>query len=47
MNMCEADVSAVQVILGCKIEGFPQTYFGLPLSCSKLRADAFNLPIAK
>jgi hypothetical protein len=47
MNMCEADASAVQVILGCKIEGFPQTYFGLPLSYSKLRADAFNPPIAK
>jgi len=34
-------------ILGCKREGSPQTYLGLPLSNSKLKLDAFNPLIPK
>ncbi|XP_066354713.1 uncharacterized protein [Miscanthus floridulus] len=33
--------------LGCRREGFPQTYLGLPLSNSKLRLSAFAPNIAK
>jgi hypothetical protein len=29
------------------VEGFPQTYLGLPLSCDKLALDAFSPLIAK
>jgi hypothetical protein len=29
-------VAELQVVLGCRVEGFPQTYLGLPLSCNKL-----------
>lgn len=34
-------------VLGCKQEGFPQTYLGLPLSSTKLRLTAFSPQIAK
>ncbi|AQK39484.1 TUB-transcription factor 14 [Zea mays] len=34
-------------ILGCKLEGFPQTYLGLPLSSTKLHLSAFTPQIAK
>ena len=34
-------------ILGCRQEGFPQTYLGLPLSCEKLKLSAFDPYIAK
>jgi hypothetical protein len=32
----ELGVARVAASLGCTIEGFPQTYSGLPLSCEKL-----------
>lgn len=34
-------------VLGCRQEGFPQTYLGLPLSNTKLRLSAFAPHIAK
>jgi hypothetical protein len=34
-------------VLGCRQEGFPQTYLGLPLSNTKLRLNAFAPQIAK
>ena len=33
--------------LGCKQDGFPQSYLGLPLSCDKLRLPAFDPYISK
>jgi len=33
--------------LGCRQEGFPQTYLGLPLSCEKLKLTAFDPYICK
>ena len=33
--------------LGCKQDGFPQSYLGLPLSCDKLRLSAFDPYISK
>jgi hypothetical protein len=33
--------------LGCTLEGFPQTYLGMPLSCDKLSMEAFVPLIAK
>lgn len=36
MNMTEVLTDSCRTILGCRQEGFPQTYLGLPLSCSKL-----------
>jgi hypothetical protein len=40
-------VGATQAALNCRVEGFPQTYLGLPLSAEKLRLAAFNPLIAK
>jgi hypothetical protein len=37
----------IQDELRCRIEGFPQTYLGLPLSAEKLRLAAFTPLIAK
>jgi len=42
MNMTEVLTDSCRTILGCRQEGFPQTYLGLPLSCSKLRLSAFD-----
>jgi hypothetical protein len=36
MHMSEDDIPRCISALGCKREGFPQTYLGLPLSCEKL-----------
>jgi hypothetical protein len=47
MAMEESEVAAVRGILGCKVEGFPQTYLGPPLSCVKLKIGDFNPLIAK
>lgn len=33
--------------LGCRQEGLPQTYLGLPLSCGKLRLSTFDPYIAR
>ncbi|RLM80179.1 retrotransposon protein, putative, unclassified [Panicum miliaceum] len=37
----------LQSILGCRLEGFPQVYLGLPLSNVKLNLSAFSPYIAK
>jgi hypothetical protein len=34
-------------VLGCRQQGFPQTYLGLPLSCSKLKLSELDPYIAK
>jgi hypothetical protein len=47
MSMGEPEVTAVRDILGCKIEGVPQTHLGLPLSYVKLKIGDFNRLIAK
>jgi hypothetical protein len=41
------DVVDVASCLGCMLEGFPQTYLGMPLSCDKLSMEAFVPLIAK
>lgn len=33
--------------VGCRVEGFPQTYLALPLSAVKLSLANFSLIIAK
>lgn len=45
--MNEDDVMNCIVALGCRREGFPQTYLGLPLSNVELRLSAFAPNIAK
>lgn len=47
MHMAEEDVEQCISALGCRREGFPQTYLGLPLSTTKLRLSAFTVQIAK
>jgi hypothetical protein len=45
---CGADlVEDMQKVLGCRVEGFPQTYLGLPLTCDKLKMAHFVPLIAK
>jgi hypothetical protein len=46
-HMPEDVLPACLQTLGCRREGFPQTYLGLPLSCSKLNLTAFAPYIAK
>jgi hypothetical protein len=36
MHVPEAALMEIQAALGCRVEGFPHTYLGLPLSCEKL-----------
>lgn len=45
--MNEQTISECIAALGCRREGFPQTYLGLPLSNNKLRLTAFAPQIAK
>lgn len=40
-------LSEITSILGCCVQGFPQSYLGLPLSCDKLRLEDFEPMIAK
>jgi hypothetical protein len=47
MHVDAGSVSRAAAALGCVVEGFPQTYLGLPLSCEKLGIDAFVPLIAK
>jgi hypothetical protein len=47
MHIPEHDLPAFLQVLGCRQEGFPQTYLGLPLSCSKLKLAAFDPYICK
>ena len=46
IHMQEGDLLPCVDVLGCRLEGFPQTYLGLPLSTSKLRTSAFDPYIA-
>jgi hypothetical protein len=39
-------VAEIQAILDCRLEGFPQTYLGLPLTCDKLKLCHFAPLIA-
>jgi hypothetical protein len=47
MHVDAATLDVIQQTLGCMVEGFPQTYLGLPLSAEKLRLSAFSPLIAK
>jgi hypothetical protein len=47
MHVDHAVLAEIQNALQCRIEGFPQTYLGLPLSADKLRLTAFSPLIAK
>jgi hypothetical protein len=47
MHIPDRDLPACLQVLGCRQEGFPQTYLGLPLSCSKLKLAAFDPYICK
>ncbi|CAN6236003.1 unnamed protein product [Urochloa humidicola] len=42
MHMSEQEIKECLDILGCRREGFPQTYLGLPLSCTKLKLTAYD-----
>jgi hypothetical protein len=42
-----AIAAEMQTILGCRVEGFPQIYLGLPLTSDKLRMIHFQPLIAK
>jgi hypothetical protein len=47
MHMSREHTQQVPSTVGCRIEGFPQTYLGLPLSPTKLRLHHFYPTIAK
>jgi hypothetical protein len=47
MHVAPGILNDIQAALNCRVEGFPQTYLGLPLSTEKLRLAAFNPLIAK
>jgi hypothetical protein len=47
MHVAPEILDGIQAALTCRVEGFPQTYRGLPLSVEKLRLSAFNPLIAK
>jgi hypothetical protein len=41
------DLAAITEALGCKVEGFPQVYLGLPLTAEKLKLEHFSPLIAR
>ncbi|XP_071681189.1 uncharacterized protein [Lolium perenne] len=47
MHVDESVMTVVRGVLDCSVEGFPQTYLGLPLSADKLKLAAFAPLIAK
>jgi hypothetical protein len=47
ISMDTESLSSAAEVLGCVVEGFPQTYLGMPLSCDKLTLEAFTPLIAK
>jgi hypothetical protein len=47
MHVGDDAIHDIQQALQCHVEGFPQTYLGLPLSVHKLRLSAFASLIAK
>jgi hypothetical protein len=47
MHVDAAELVQIQAALGCRVEGFPQTYLGPPLSAEKLKLQDFAPLIAK
>lgn len=47
MHVDAGVLAAIHATLRCRVEGFPQTYLGLPLSAEKLHLAAFAPLIAK
>jgi hypothetical protein len=47
MHVEPAMLTEMQTALGCRVEGFPQTYLGLPLTCDRLKMSYFVPMIAK
>jgi hypothetical protein len=47
INVSSTTSNELQALLGCKLETFPQTYLGLPLSTTKLNISAFSPLIGK
>jgi hypothetical protein len=47
MHVDAQGVERIQAALGCRVEGFPQTYLGLPLSAEKLKLQDFAPLIAR
>jgi hypothetical protein len=47
MHVDAAELVQIQAALGCRVEGFPQTYLGLPLSAEKLKLQDFAPLIVK
>jgi hypothetical protein len=47
MHVSDGDTALIRSLLGCRVEGFPQTYLGLPLSSDKLKIAQFSPLIAK
>ena len=47
MHIDEDSIPACITALGCRREGFPQTYLGLPLSYEKLKLSAFDPYISR
>ncbi|KAE8783888.1 hypothetical protein D1007_42642 [Hordeum vulgare] len=47
MHVDASALMAVVDVVGCRVESFPQTYLGLPLSCSKLVLADFHFIIDK
>jgi hypothetical protein len=47
IHVLPQDLAAITDALGCRVEGFPQTYLGLPLSAEKLTLADFAPLIAK
>lgn len=46
MHVDPENLAELVSVLQCKVEGFPQTYLGLPLSNEKLPLSAFSPLIA-
>jgi hypothetical protein len=47
IHVLPEDLVAITTVLGCHVEGFPQTYLGLPLSAKKLTLADFAPLILK
>ncbi|WVZ49731.1 LOW QUALITY PROTEIN: hypothetical protein U9M48_001062, partial [Paspalum notatum var. saurae] len=47
MNITMDHAQELQGVMGCKLEGFPQVYLGLPLSNVKLNLSTFGAVISK
>jgi hypothetical protein len=47
MHVSDGNITLIRSLLGCRVEGFPQSYLGLPLSSDKLKMAQFSPLIAK